>query len=316
MNNDDFREIPHDELDRVIREALRLDTDTRCLARLEQYWVVQSRRQLWRRRALFVLPAAAAAAILVALLMVTKDGESHKRTAEADRNSAPVQEDAAPLEAMMADNRETDDHSHSAGREPTEYERFVFIARTGNPTASTSLPNKIEKPNRRRDAKPEEIVATIERTAGLEGLVKTAGRTTEPKLRLAIMLRLLKFDSEAVLLGYLSLVRDEATRPLALAAAESAPELPIAELLTRLDHDEKWVRLAAAMVLGHVNGPEVTQSLIARVTEKPSEATEAWLALMACRGAMAEEFLAYASRRPQLLGHLNNARVQWAQAIH
>jgi hypothetical protein len=72
--------------------------------------------------------------------------------------------------------------------------------------------------------------------------------------------------------------------------------------------------LAAATVLGHVNGPDVTRLLIARVTEKPADSTEAWMALMACRGEAAAQFLTYASHRPQLLGHLNNARVR-AQMI-
>ena len=316
MNSDDINEISNDELDRVIREALAVDTDPRLVARLEHCWAVQSRRQLWRRRSLFVLPAAAAALVLIALLIDAKNGEDGAQKAEMIPKAAPVRDAVVPVEEALADDGEIGDDSHSAGRAPTEYERFVFIARTGKPATPTSLAAKIDEVIGRRGANRDEVLAAIEQIGGVEALVLAAGRTTEPRLRTAILGRLITFDSEEALIGYLSLVRDDATRPAALAAADATPGLPVARLLTLLDHDDKSVRLSAAMVLGHVNGPEVTQSLIVRVTEKPSQAREAWLALMACRGQMAEEFLAYASRRPQLLGHLNSARVQWAHVIH
>jgi hypothetical protein len=37
------------------------------------------------------------------------------------------------------------------------------------------------------------------------------------------------------------------------------------------------------------------------------------MALLACRGELADEFLSYASRRPQFLGQVNHARVQLAR---
>jgi HEAT repeat protein len=125
----------------------------------------------------------------------------------------------------------------------------------------------------------------------------------------------LEEGSDAALSAYLAFVRDESTRRDALAVANSSQHLPLAALLASLDHEDKSVRRSAAVVLGHVNGPEVTQALIARVTEKPSGATEVRMALLACRGEAAAEFIAYASSRPQLLGHLNSARLQWEYGI-
>ncbi len=69
------------------------------------------------------------------------------------------------------------------------------------------------------------------------------------------------------------------------------------------------------MVLSHVNGPEVTNSLIDLVTREPAANTEAWMALLNCRGELARDFLATATFRPRLLGRLNNARAQLAQMI-
>jgi hypothetical protein len=49
--------------------------------------------------------------------------------------------------------------------------------------------------------------------------------------------------------------------------------------------------------------------------EAPGGATEAWMALLACRGEKAEAFVAYAARQPEMLGRLNNARVQLTYMI-
>lgn len=167
----------------------------------------------------------------------------------------------------------------------------------------------------RNDTVQEDVLATIEQIVGIERVACIAGDTADIKVRIALIRRLLATGSEPALLGYLSLVRDDATRFDALVVAGDAADLPIAALLNLLDHKDPGVRLSAAIVLGHVNGPEVTQLLIARVTERPSDSTEAWMALLACHGEMAEEFLAYAMQRPQLLGHFNGARVRWAQMI-
>jgi hypothetical protein len=69
------------------------------------------------------------------------------------------------------------------------------------------------------------------------------------------------------------------------------------------------------MTLGHINGPETTRLLIARITQQPANSAEAWLALMECHGETARDFLAYATRTPQLLGYYNNARVRFGQTI-
>jgi len=167
----------------------------------------------------------------------------------------------------------------------------------------------------RHDATRDNALAILEQIVGIENLAQVVGSTRDRKFRAALMHRLLASDSEAALLGYLSLMRIESARREALAVADEAPQLPIGSLLTLLDHGEKRVRFSAAMVLGHVNGPKVTNLLIARVTDKPSDSREAWMALLACRGERAQEFLAYAKYRPQLLGYFNSARVQWAQMV-
>ncbi|MCI0334365.1 MAG: hypothetical protein L0228_14200 [Planctomycetes bacterium] len=376
MNRNDSNEPSNDDLDRAICEALAVDADPRRVARLERFWLVQSRRQLWRRRAWQIIPAAAAALLLVALFIVARRGDDSSQSAGTVRRLALDVQSPVRDDTVLADDSDVRRDARSSGRAPTDYERFVFLARTNALAASTTLvanvDGVIEQVKAHRDSEVadilqasgiessdaakvllrrlrrsndgdqvailrllavcgtpqsvpaivravqrstnhDEVLSAIERIAGTEGLAQVAGSTTDSKLRSAVARRLLAIDSDAALLEYLSLVRNDATRTAALAAADEVPSLPIERLLALFDFEDKSVRMSAAMVLGHVNGPEVTRLLIARVTEQPSDATEAWVALMACRGDLAEEFLTYASRRPQLLGHLNSARVQWAQ---
>ena len=119
--------------------------------------------------------------------------------------------------------------------------------------------------------------------------------------------------AEPALRSYLSLVGNEAVRDEALAVADALPQRLLAALLARLDDEDEAVRLSAALVLGHANGPEVTNSLIALVTREPPSPVEAWIALVACRGEQAEKFFAYATRQPLLLGQVNRARMWWAR---
>lgn len=167
----------------------------------------------------------------------------------------------------------------------------------------------------RREAFRDETLATLQRIVGLERLADFVGQTTDQRVRAALLHRLLIADSDAALRGFLRWVNDGALRAEALAAAEAADESLFPTLLGLLRDEDKAVRISAALVLGHVNGPEVTRSLIDMVTREPSGPTEAWIALLACRGEQADQFFAYATRHPLLLGHVNRARVRWTSMI-
>jgi HEAT repeat protein len=168
----------------------------------------------------------------------------------------------------------------------------------------------------RRNGFRDESLAAVEQIVGKAGLAQAVRQADDPQVRRVLIARLLSADEEqshAPVRDFLSLVRDATMRGDALAAAETVPQLPIEALLTMLESDDKSVRLSAALVLGHVNGPEVTRHLVGLVTAKKPAPTEAWIALLACRGELAEEFLGYATRSPQLLGQVNTARIEWAR---
>jgi hypothetical protein len=168
----------------------------------------------------------------------------------------------------------------------------------------------------RHDAFRDAALATIERIVGVERLSETLAQTSDPPVRAAVVRRLLTADSDGSLRGFLSLVENNDTRALALSVADRLPEPPVAKLLDCLDDNDASVRLSAAVVLGHLNGQEIAKSLVERIMQDPAATAEAWIALLACRGEYADEFLSYAARQPQLLAHVNSARARLARMVN
>jgi hypothetical protein len=185
-----------------------------------------------------------------------------------------------------------------------------LLAECGSQRSTTMLLRVARAESLRIDA-----LAALERIVGIDGLPQMVGKSTDANVRSALIRRLLTADSQPALVDFLSLVGDESTRAEAISVAKDAPNVPVPQLVTMLDDVDEPIRVAAAITLGHINGPETTRLLINRVTEQPAHSKEAWLALIACRGKMARDFLDYATRRPQLLGHYNYARLRWAQMI-
>lgn len=160
-----------------------------------------------------------------------------------------------------------------------------------------------------------QIVQALLHTEGVERFAGVARQSKHRDFRTALMARMLAADSDEALRDFLSLVRDQAFSAEALAVADGVEQPPILPLMKLLEDDDKSTRLAAAIVLGHMNGPEVTAALIKLVTDRPSASAEAWVALLACRGESANRFLAVASQEPRWLGHVNNARITWARMV-
>jgi hypothetical protein len=186
-----------------------------------------------------------------------------------------------------------------------------LLAKCGSTRSKPAL-LRLARQAKFRDA----AVTTIERIVGIEQLAGVVSETSHRGVQMVLIRRLLIDYSDATLHGYLSLVENNDTRAAALAVADELQDPPVGALLACLDDEEESDRLSAAVVLGHINGPEVAKLLVDRVTQEPEAGVEAWIAILACRGAVAEEFLAYATRQPQLLAHVNSARVRWARIIN
>ncbi len=336
MNQNDF--------DKMIHAALRAEPSREQLERLEDFW--RQRSCAARRvRRIFIAAGCVATVAATILLCVTasiyfRQGEaergalaSHSQTPTdretPDANCADATKDAAIAQASQSPPK---DKSLSTGRQPTDYERLFFLAKTSGQTVAkrSAAAGKIDETIDRiaQDAKAtvdaeqiieDDALAVVDKIVGSEQLAQLAGQTNDAKVRAAIYKRLLNSGSEPALRGYLSLVRNKTLGGEALAAADAVSGELLETLLALLKDENEGVRLAAAMVLGHANGPEIEAALIEFVMEEPSSqvdarfSTEAWMAILSCRGRQTEEFIDFVMRQPKLLGHFNRARVRLAQ---
>lgn len=231
----------------------------------------------------------------------------------------------------------------SGGRAPTDYERLLFAAQTSVPldpqqALLVRLSRATDDGEKRQvakvlgergawDAVPallrlaeqsalrDDALAAVERIVGVDRLAEAAAQARSAAVRTALYGRLLAADSDATLRGYLALVAHPASRIEALAAAHQTKELPLDALLHALEAGDETMRLSAALVLGDVDGPAVSQALLTRVSQTQRAPVEAWVALLGCRGAAVDRFLAQAAREPRMLGQVNNARALWARMI-
>ncbi len=163
----------------------------------------------------------------------------------------------------------------------------------------------------RRETCREPALQTLETLVGTDGLAWAVVQAEDPAVRSAIYRRL--WGNVDTVDTCLSLVQDDMLCDEVLAAADEV-EPPVRDvLLARLDAEDPAVRLAAALGLGHINEPVVSERLIRRVSQDPACHPETWIALMACRGQEIDQFLAFATAQPRLLGSLNRARVYWAR---
>ena len=212
--------------------------------------------------------------------------------------------DAAPhaVEQQLLDRWSLADGSH----------RRAILRLLGEHGSSRSAPLLLRAA--RQPSLRDNALAAIERSGGADALAQACTQTVDPAIRRSIAERLLAADSDDAIACFLQLAAHPALAPDLLAAADALANPPTARLFNLLNADDKPMRQTAALVLGRINGPEVTAQLIALVTTDPG-ANEAWLALINCRGQSAHEFLATASHNPYMLGYLNHARLTSAQML-
>jgi hypothetical protein len=98
---------------------------------------------------------------------------------------------------------------------------------------------------------------------------------------------------------YLAMVQNPATSDDALAALYDVPRAAIDEFFTHLDDPHVATRMAAARVLGKIDGPVITRKL-ATMVSRDQNRREALAALISSDGVQAEQFVAQAKRDARL----------------
>lgn len=334
-------------LDALVEESLAVEVDPERVERLTHFWREQLRQQVSHRheppqRWTWWTAGLVAASLLIAGGLMWRMQQNNERQL-ANQLGVPV---PAP-KAELPDQRPGEEHplavedqtavplasdlpatetklvvvdARSAGREPTPLERFMFAAATGRQTQtpavepeSRSLATAEPVPSKTLEPVPPEILELVSRSSPAEvaQFVLQLRQETDQAKRRSQLQQLLEVENQSALVAYLSLLRDETLDEQALLAAVESQAFPVERLVALLDHEEKQVQWMAARLLAVANRCEMTEPLIARIHEQPSDSTPAWFTLFTCRCERADEFLAYASQRPQLLGQFNNARLQW-----
>jgi len=131
----------------------------------------------------------------------------------------------------------------------------------------------------------------------------------DPTLQQELVGRLLSRNTPDAVKLYLDLLAAPQTRDAAFAALDGVASPPIEFLFAELNGGNTSRRLAAALVLGRVDGPQVTERLVAQAFG-PVNRQEALLALVASSGPDARRFVDAARRDQTLFAAVNSAQLQ------
>ncbi len=150
---------------------------------------------------------------------------------------------------------------------------------------------------------------TLVRLADPSVLGELARSERNPELQRSLLTALLARDEPNALDVFLSFVEYEPTAETALAAAQTLKEPPMDVLFASLSASLESHRIAAARVIGRIDGAATTQRLIGMV-ESGVNRHEACIALLSSRGPEAMRYVDAATRRdPALAAILSGARL-------
>ena len=156
----------------------------------------------------------------------------------------------------------------------------------------------------------DDALDAIQQIGGTPAFQELATGATTPGLRAALCRRIL-LSGETISPDLCAMVIHN--RNLRTELACDVSEELRTSLLLCLGHEDKPVRLAAALVLAEANDSAISEDLIRWVTdpEKPLGRDEAWIALCRRSDATAQRFRQFALQAPRLLGPLYRAQGWW-----
>ena len=229
----------------------------------------------------------------LAMLAVIEKESSRKPLGKSDRSGAPTPQD---LRAELVEKMRTGNLSQrqAAARE------FASAAR------AKDIPTLLEM-----DQTPELrdfAVPGLSRLAppALLGSLARKHDGTQQRLLIAA---LLGRPAEQIADQYLQLVVDQSTRHAALVALDQAGAVSTDLFFAALDDPHVSIREAAAMVLGHIDGPQTTARLVAMAAQN-RDRREAIIALADSRGGEARKFLQEASIAGPLAGTVRSVLLE------
>jgi HEAT repeat protein len=242
--------------------------------------------------------------------------KSDERKAIADRGQAAVR---AAIERLIADPKADpvpiaatlraaplDVESRlvailTRGGSPQRLAAVRLLGQIGSPAAVPSLLQASSDPILRAAA-----VGALSRLADTPTINEIMQQQTDIELQRTLLAGLLGRGDAAALGDYLNYVQSDTTADSALSAAELVQNPPMEMLFAVLQSSSELNRLAAARVIGRIDGPATTERLIAMV-EQGTSRQEACVALLSSRGEEAVQFVTNARKNPMLAGLLQAA---------
>lgn len=155
-------------------------------------------------------------------------------------------------------------------------------------------------------------VMALTRISGPEMISELAQREPDKNLQSALFASLLTRGDAASLERCLEFIGNEKTSETALAACETVNNPPMELLFSALQSSLVPQRIAAARVIGRIDGPATTQRLIA-IVERGTTRQEACIALLSSRGEEAVRYVADAERDPLWASVFQAARLYLPQ---
>jgi hypothetical protein len=145
--------------------------------------------------------------------------------------------------------------------------------------------------------------------ADAETLAALASRETDSVSRQLLLTELLSRQDEQSLGAWLDLLMNGQTRDAALATLDENTMPPVRLLFDFMRGPDYSRRMAAAIVLGRLDDPDVTKSLI-RLSQSNFNRQEALVGLLASRDKQAGRFLALATRDQTMVAAVYSAQLQ------
>jgi hypothetical protein len=152
-------------------------------------------------------------------------------------------------------------------------------------------------------------VPGVARLADSVTVARMAMAERDPRLQMQLLAALLERGDRQGVLLFLNFVQDQRTTQIALDSLDGVAEPPVDPLFELLNSRNYPQRMAAARVLGRLDGPVISKRLAQMVVHDVNR-REAILALLSCPDEDAIRFLQSAQQYPALAADIRRARNQ------
>jgi hypothetical protein len=235
--------------------------------------------------------AAVQAIVRAAVKRLATDPKADPATVAETLRSAPLENEARLVPIL------------TSGAPPEQLAAVRLLGQIGSSAAVPSLLQAGVDPRLHSAA-----IGALSRLADTPTIDVIVWQETNSELRRTLLAGLLARGDLTALGNYLSYVQSDTFGETALAAVEMVPQPPMEMLFGFLQSPSELNRLAAARVIGRIDGPATTQRLIAMI-EQGTSRQEACVALLNSRGEEAVNFVKNARANPMLASLLQTASV-------